>query len=157
VNEVMKKMKASAKGTRNCRNGSTSLGSSNWTGGGLVSASTTSEGASSSATTRGPASTAASTSPSRTSCSASASEATGRTSRPAASRGCADDEAAVTATLVGPPSSRAGTTALAIATTRKNTVLNRNVLSRSLTLISRAATRRAAASVVTGTPPGRFR
>ena len=114
------------------------------TGGDVLNADTTSPGRSCIASTSGPATTAASTSPSRSAFSAAASSATTRTSRSACCSRVAVAWSA-TATVVGPPEKMAGSTVTAIENSRKNAVLKRNVLSRSLTRISRPATTLAAA------------
>lgn len=148
VCEVMKKTNAKTNGTRNATTGSTASGSSNCTGGEVLSAWTTSVGDSSIARTFGPETTAASTSPSRTACSAARSSATTRTSSPASRSGPAASW--VTATVSGPPESSGGRMVPAAAISRKKRVPNRKVRSRSLTRISRSATSRVAWVTFTG-------
>lgn len=100
------------------------------------------------ARTAGPVTTAASTSSSRTACSAARSSGTTRTSSPAARSGAA--RLSVTATVDGPPENSGGRMVPAAAISRKNSVPNRKVRSRSLTRISRSATSRVAWVTFTG-------
>ena len=142
VNEVKKKTSPNANGTRYASTGSTASGSSSSTGGAGAQRARPRRSAprpcASTRTPVGPATTAASTSPSRTSSLGGGVVGTVRTSRPArvSSRGGvgADHRDARRRHRPAAPAGRS----LATAISRKNTVLNRNVLSRSLTRISRA-------------------